>query len=92
MVCRVHWNWGMGEQVASRILDLGPGKCCRLYVVIKPLVVGGKCCRLYVVIKPLVVGGKWDLKANVELLRKEEHGVNIQSGLCLKEVNTVEIC
>jgi hypothetical protein len=98
----------MGEQVASRILDLGPGKCCRLYVVIKPLVVGGKCCRLYVVIKPLVVGGKccrlyvvikplvvggkWDLKANVELLRKEEHGVNIQSGLCLKEVNTVEIC
>jgi len=76
MVCRVHCNWGMGEQVASQILDLEPGKCCKLCVVIKPL----------------VVGGKWDIKANVELLRKEEPGVNIQSGLCLKEVNTVEIC
>jgi hypothetical protein len=43
-------------------------------------------------VKPLAAGGKWDLKANVELLRKEEPGVNIQSGLYLKEVNTVEIC
>jgi len=49
-------------------------------------------CRLWAAIKPLAAGGKWDLKANVELLRKEEPSVNIQSGLCLKEVNTVEIC
>jgi hypothetical protein len=51
----------MGEQVASRILDLEFGKCCKLCVVIKPL-----------------VGGKWDLKANVELLKRRawcEHTV-----------------
>jgi hypothetical protein len=50
-----------------------------------------QCCRLWAAIKPLAAG-KWDLKANIELLRIEEPGVNIQSGLCLKEVNTVEIC
>ncbi len=55
MVCIVHCNWEMGEQVARWILDLEPGKCYMLCVAIKPL----------------AVGGKWDLKANVELLIKK---------------------
>jgi hypothetical protein len=47
---------------------------------------------LWVAIKPLVASGKWDLKANVELLKKKEPSVNIQSGLYLKEPNIVKIC
>ncbi|KAH8965947.1 hypothetical protein BDL97_04G143100 [Sphagnum fallax] len=69
--CRVHCNWEMGERAASQILDLEPGNA-PVYGLQPSL---------------FAAGGKWDLKANVQLLRNEKGGVNIQSGPCLKEVN-----
>jgi len=37
MVCRVHCNWEMGEQVASRILDLEPGSAAGYGLQSSPL-------------------------------------------------------
>jgi pentatricopeptide repeat protein len=69
--CRVHCNWEMGERAASQILDLEPGNA-PVYGLQPSL---------------FAAGGKWGLKENVQLLRNEKGGVNIQSGPCLKEVS-----